>query len=93
MTFISAESVDYVNERSIYNKVPKETIDRFLDNQTETVNMKSLIKSCINSGKLIAKNVSNGKYRVAHIGAVLSYNYNSKYKTIDLMTLDYSKGS
>jgi hypothetical protein len=94
MAFISSESVDYVNERSIYDKVPKETIDRFIDNQMESekIHMKAIIKSCINSGKLIAKNGSNGKYRVVHIGEVLSYKYDPHEKKIDLMTVDYSKG-
>lgn len=95
MKFISSESVDYVNERSIYDKVPKETIDRFIDKQMESekMAMKAIIKSCINSGKLITKlYTSNGKYRIAHIGEVLSYRYDQHEKKIDLMTVDCSNG-
>ena len=84
-----------LEETSIYDKIPKPNIDRYIKKKEndDSIVMKNIIRSCINTGKLIERtNYGANRFRVVNIGNVVSYDYNPKDKTIDLMTVDYRNG-
>jgi transcription elongation GreA/GreB family factor len=81
---------------SIIDSMPRRLIDEFIEdkrNEDEARRMKNIIKSCINTGKLITRTkYDTNRFRVVNIGSVVSYDYNSEDKTINLMTVDYRNG-
>jgi transcription elongation GreA/GreB family factor len=76
--------------------MPRRLIDEFIEdkrNEDEARRMKNIIKSCINTGKIITRaRYNTSQFRVVNIGSVVSYDYNSEDKTINLMTVDYRNG-
>jgi hypothetical protein len=76
--------------------IPKTLIDKFIwdkRSEDEARHMKNIIKSCINTGKIITRaRYNTSQFRVVNIGSVVSYDYNSEDKTINLMTVDYRNG-
>jgi transcription elongation GreA/GreB family factor len=76
--------------------MPRRLIDEFIAdkrNEDEARHMKNIIKSCINTGKLITRTkYGTNRFSVVNIGSVVSYDYNSEDKTINLMTVDYRNG-
>jgi hypothetical protein len=84
------------SKSSTIDSIPRRLIDTFIEdkrNEDESRRMKNIIKSCINTGKLITRTkYDTNRFRVVNIGSVVSYYYNTEKKAIDLMTVDYSKG-
>ena len=86
------------SKSSVIDCIPRQLIDSFIEdkrNEDEARRIKNIIKSCINTGKIITRTKHDiARFRVVNIGSVVSYayDYNFGNETIDLMTVDYSKG-
>jgi hypothetical protein len=83
------------SKSSVIDSIPRRLIDSFIEdkrNEDEARRMKNIIKSCINTGKLITRTRNHDRFAVINIGSVVSYDYNSEDKTINLMTVDYRNG-
>jgi len=84
------------SKSSVIDCIPKTLIDKFIGDkrsEDESRRMKNIIKSCINTGRLITRaKYDIARFNVVNIGSVVSYDYNPENKTIDLMTVDYRNG-